>query len=1238
MTNPEAGSCAGALPARPPAPPPPWPLRRHLLIWLALLPLLALSSVMAGLDVLRLQENEHEAAQRLAGRIAANCDDIVADRIRGLELLAESPLLDEQRLADYHRLAQGFRKHFGSEVLLADVQGRMLMHTGVPFGQPLPPLPRPQGRAAAPQAMQSGRPAVGDLFIGPLNHKPMVALAVPVLRGGKAERALLTILELQHLAPAIDSASPRPQWRAAILDSLGRVLAGHPALGRSTAAGGGSAHEEGGERFTQAAAQTPWVAVVQVTPEAHRGPFVDMAVQLALAILGATVAGVFAARAGSKKLAGAVATLTGAPVPARSVAEIDAARRELQAQAAAREAAQQALLQSEATLRAMFDALPDALVVTDPERRIRHVNPAFTRLFGYPAGEVIGRDTAFLYADPSDYIEAGRQRFAPGAEPAEARYVLRYRKRDGSTFWAESVGQPIVDDGGTLLGLFGVHHDITAERENDEALRRSRAQLGAFVQQAPLAIALFDRSMNYLAASRLWVRQYGGGREDLAGLNHYALLPDLPPAWKEVHRRALAGQVQRNDADHWRRADGTEQWLRWVVQPWTDEAGAIGGVIVAAEDITERQQALVQAGEARDRFETLFQAAPVAMVVGKLDSGAFADVNAAFVALTGYAAAEVVGRPSSEFGLWPESGFRDSVFRDLRALGRSPLVETTLRRKDDTRVPVSFSSCGVEFGGEAHFVAMITDVTAQHEARRALQHQQAGLEALVERRTAELQAANVALAERAAAIADLYDRAPCGYHSLAPDDTLVSVNATWLAMLGYEREDVIGQPLARFLTPASGTRFEASRLQTVRTGSAHDHEYDAVRKDGSVLPVLMSAVIVRDADGRHVADRATMVDNSERKAREGVIEAMQLELARRASDAEAANRAKSAFLANMSHEIRTPMNAVLGLTHLLARDAREPLARTRLAKIDGAARHLLQVINDILDLSKIEAGKMALEVTDFSLDELVARAFEMVGARAREKGLELVLDSSGAPDALRGDPTRLAQAVINLLANAVKFTERGWVRLRIEQLAAEAPGPVLRFEVSDSGIGIAPEVLPHLFGAFEQADSTTSRRHGGTGLGLALTRHLARLMGGEAGAESRLGVGSTFWFTARLAAGPAAPAPAWAAALAGRHALLVDELPASLQALAAQLRALGLVVEAFPGAEAAAAHTTATAATHDVLVLASGASPRSALPALTRLAASPLAPPAILLASSDDATLTQVARAAGFAAMLLKPA
>jgi PAS domain S-box-containing protein len=1202
------------------------------LVGLPMLPLLALSIILAGDNVARLHAADDQAARRMASHVAGKADDLVKSRTDALQLLADSPLLDAPDLSAFHQRVQSFRSHYGSDVILADAQGRMLLHGGLPLGQALPSLPRPAGRAAAPLALASLQPAAGDLFVGPGNKKSMVALAVPVLRNDRGARVLVTAIEAQQFDRLLAQAEIPAGSHAVLLDSQGTVIAGQPSAGAANGSG---------FRFTAPASKAPWTAVVELSPAMRLRPVAFSALTLLAAILAATIAGVLAGRHGGRRLARAVASLARREPPdadTPAIAEIEDARRTLRSADDSREGALAALQRSETTFRTMFLGMPDAMVLANADRRIAMVNPAFTRLFGYPAEEVIGRTTEFLYADAEDFSETGRTRFRPEMPISPNSYEMRYRRRDGTVFWAESVAMRASTPEGSMLGL---HRDVTERRQAHEALQRSREQLQAFVQQAPHSIALLDRGMNYIAASRLWVQHYGGDHEQLAGLNHQHLLPDLPEAWKDVHRRALAGETQRSDGERWVRADGREQWLRWVVQPWTEASGEIGGLIISTDDITEQQHALAQAHEAHQRFAMLFDTAPVAMVVGRLHDGCFVEVNAAFEALTGYGRDEVKGCASDELGLWPDTAFRNGVHHALRTqVTAVRATEATLQRRSGALLAVSFSACRVEIAGQAHFIAMIVDMTAQREAHRVLQRQQAELEALVARRTVQLEAANAALAERAAAIVDLYDNAPCGYHALAPDGTITSVNATELAMLGYSRDEFVGQPIARFFTPGSQALFRERYAEFRRQGSARDLAYDVVRKDGSVLPVLISAVMVRDAQGVHVSNRATMTDNSERKARECQIAAMQAELARRADEAEAATRAKSAFLANMSHEIRTPMNAIIGLAHLMARDAREPVQKSRLAKIDGAARHLLQVISDILDLSKIEAGKMTLEEVDFGLDDLLDRVFEIVGGRAREKGLELVLDTQHAPDVLRGDPTRLSQAVINLLANAVKFTERGWVRLGIERVAEDESGVLLRFEVSDTGIGIAAADQPHLFDAFEQADSSTSRRHGGTGLGLALTRHIAVMMGGEVGVDSTPGQGSRFWFTARVQAGRPAAARA---ELAGRRVLLVDDLPPSRHALAARLRLLGLQVDDLGEPQEALERAVAEQAAgrpYAVLVFDSHMGPPDGpqlLQALRQRLGPQATPPAVLVAAVEDEALHERAVAAGFAHVLLKP-
>jgi signal transduction histidine kinase/DNA-binding response OmpR family regulator len=280
--------------------------------------------------------------------------------------------------------------------------------------------------------------------------------------------------------------------------------------------------------------------------------------------------------------------------------------------------------------------------------------------------------------------------------------------------------------------------------------------------------------------------------------------------------------------------------------------------------------------------------------------------------------------------------------------------------------------------------------------------------------------------------------------------------------------------------------------------------------------------------------------------------------------AEAASQAKSSFLANMSHEIRTPMNAIIGLTHLLQRDIREAKQQDRLRKIADAAQHLLELINDILDISKIESGKMVLEQTAFDLDKVIDNVCTMIADRAHGKGLEVVRDL--APElsgVFTGDSLRLGQVLLNFAGNAVKFTEAGSIVIRGRVVEDDSDTVLVRFEVRDTGIGIPPEIQDRLFEAFEQADSSTTRKFGGTGLGLAISRHLVMAMGGEVGVDSggasQQTPGSTFWCTVRLGkGGDASRSRPMMAGLTGQRVLVVDDLDDARLALRSMLEAIGL--------------------------------------------------------------------------------
>ncbi|MGE5471572.1 MAG: ATP-binding protein [Bacteroidota bacterium] len=406
------------------------------------------------------------------------------------------------------------------------------------------------------------------------------------------------------------------------------------------------------------------------------------------------------------------------------------------------------------------------------------------------------------------------------------------------------------------------------------------------------------------------------------------------------------------------------------------------------------------------------------------------------------------------------------------------------------------------------------------------------------------------------------------------------------------REDA--SPIFAAVHPDDLPAHLASIAASAKDLSPWNNEYRVKFGDEAPFWLLGSALPERGEDGS-VVWHGFIMDITERKCAEAELDQYRhhleelvdvrttaLSVAKEA--AEAASRAKSTFLANMSHEFRTPMNAIMGMTNLALRRAEDPALRSQLAKIDKASQHLLAVINDILDISKIEAERLTLEKRNFVLGEVIENLNSMVGHKAREKGLQLHIGliPALARLSLCGDPLRLGQILLNLAGNAVKFTETGYVALRVELIEETPLDVLLRFELQDSGIGISAEEQERLFTAFEQADSSTTRKYGGTGLGLAITKRLVNHMGGDIGVNSEPGRGSCFWVTIRLNKSPDLPSAEQTvgkesaesqlkARFAGARILLAEDEPVNQEVSRDLLDEVGLHVDiAANGAEALA--------------------------------------------------------------------
>ncbi|MDO8960211.1 MAG: PAS domain-containing protein [Rhodocyclaceae bacterium] len=417
------------------------------------------------------------------------------------------------------------------------------------------------------------------------------------------------------------------------------------------------------------------------------------------------------------------------------------------------------------------------------------------------------------------------------------------------------------------------------------------------------------------------------------------------------------------------------------------------------------------------------------------------------------------------------------------------------------------------------------------------------------------------------------------------DGEIEYVNATFLQTTGYSPAEVIGQNPRILQSGKTPPATHAAMWHALSRGQPWKGEFINRRKDDSEYVEFAIITPLRQPDGTISHYVAVKEDVTEKKHigeeldrhrhhLEKLVTERTAQLEFALDKAESASRSKAAFLANMSHEIRTPMNAILGMTYLLRRGEVTPKQNEQLDRIEQASRLLLGLINDILDLSKVEAGKLLIESVPVAVAGIPPNIASLLDEPARAKGLELIIDTGPLPTNLHGDPTRLTQALLNLASNAIKFTQRGHVVLRSRLLAEDATSALLRFEVEDTGIGIAPEMIPRLFTAFEQADTSTTRRYGGSGLGLAITRHIAELMGGEVGADSTPGKGSTFWFTARLAKGDGTVIAAAVqdkhnrnaeAALARHHhgtrVLLVEDDPVNQEVAAGLLENAGLAVE-----------------------------------------------------------------------------
>jgi PAS domain S-box-containing protein len=620
-------------------------------------------------------------------------------------------------------------------------------------------------------------------------------------------------------------------------------------------------------------------------------------------------------------------------------------------------------------------------------------------------------------------------------------------------------------------------------------------------------------------------RYVSAGIESALGHNAEHLIADAGILFAQIPRAARAeyAGAQAASAESlsdfsavlpFDRPDGQRRWFLVQSRP---RRSADGGVIWdgLALDVTEKRDADIRLQESERRFRCLFEDTKEAITL--VEDGRFIDANQAALAML-----RMDGLDSLRHLMPADISPERQPDEQLSAVKAEEMVRIAFEagshqfewehvRANGEHFFAEVLVTAISFGQRRLLHVVWRDITDKKRAEAELDQYRQALEALVEQRTAALRQTNERLTHTQFAM----DRAGIGIAwNSVPTGQFLYVNDEFCRQLGYGRDELLCLTVGAINRgfPPEGVRQFAAELREGSGSARFDTVH--VRKDRSTYPAAVTVYLHHAAAEEWFI--AFVEDITARKATEA-----ELILARDA--AESANRAKSAFLANMSHEIRTPLNAITGMAYMVKTSGVTPQQAAWLDSLDAAGRHLLEIINAILDLSKIDSGRVKLETIPLRLETVVGGVADMIAPKARAKQLEVKTAVEPVSGALVGDPTRLGQALLNLASNAVKFTCAGSVTLRARAVEQTPEAVIVRFEVADTGVGIAPEAIGRLFSDFEQADNSTTRKYGGTGLGLAITRRLARLMGGDAGVSSILGKGSTFWFTVRLGVQPSLP-------------------------------------------------------------------------------------------------------------------
>jgi PAS domain S-box-containing protein len=781
-----------------------------------------------------------------------------------------------------------------------------------------------------------------------------------------------------------------------------------------------------------------------------------------------------------------------------------------------------ALIQ-QAQLATIVESSADAIVGESAEGKVIIWNPAAEHLFGFTKDEALGQDMSHRMKIAED-AEKEERLFSKVMSTGVAEPI-------DIAFWAKS-GRPVPvsvtasairGERGQIIGVARFMRDIRDRQEAEKAmadlasslekqvltrtaeLETARHDLQTVLDSVPSMIGYWDKSLRNRVANRAYGDWFGVDPGNLQGRPMQDLLGEkLFELNRPYIEGALAGERQ-----HFERSiprvdnSGMRHSLANYIPDVVD--GEVRGFYVIVHDVTEVVESRQAIAQERERLQHIIEGTNVGTWEWNVQTGEVV-VNERWAEMIGYSRQELspVTIETWRSHAHPEDLPIAQALLSLHLDGAQPQYQSVIRMRHKLGHWVWVQSRGRVYtratdGQPEWMYGTHHDITATKEAEAHLQEAVAILRGVLNAATQQSIIATDA------------------------DGTITLFNTGAEHMLGYDANELVGKstpaPLhrreevetygleltQRYGMPIVGFRVfvhEAERL-------GHEtREWTYVRKDGHQLRVQLSVNTIRDLQGKIIGYLGIAQDMTERHRRD-------TELRHAKAEAEKASTAKSMFLANMSHEIRTPMNAVLGVAHLLADTPLNDDQRLLLSKLQIAGRSLLGIINDVLDISKIEAGEMTTESVAFAPYDLVAELTQLYSSQAESKGIKLEAKAlEHLPSVIEGDPTRLRQVLSNLISNAIKFTTQGAVTITAERLTNTGPNDLrtwLKFSVADTGEGISERVLQNLFKPFAQADSSTTRRFGGTGLGLSIVKRLSQLMGGDVGVESAPGAGSTFW-------------------------------------------------------------------------------------------------------------------------------